>query len=300
AQAAGRFADAEPAFREAAAGYERFFGRGSEKTADAKLSLADVLSRRDRLGAAIEAFRGAVDDYRAQGNLERTAYTGAVGGLSLMLMRAGNFRGAEQAAREAYEVGLRIPNSTPRDRLYSGYRWAHALAFTPAARQCLALLEPELPADPQSMTVERTRGLRLLWRGDCYRELGDQAHAGASYDRAIALYESLHQPQSIALNMAYEGKALLLARAGRFADATPLLRRAIAGYLANQYLPEGPAVAGARIELAESLAQQGESTEARALLAQSGDIVLRELMPAHPARLALERLRARIKKPRSS
>jgi eukaryotic-like serine/threonine-protein kinase len=287
AQGAGRLEEAEPALREATEGYARFYGHASDRTIDTELSLADVFSQRDKLHESIAAFRRAVDDYRAQGTVERSEYMGALGGLSLVLFRSGDFRESERAAHEAFEISQHMHGPGTLEATFGAYRWGHALAFSGAARQGLALLEPEMAGDPRSLRIKRFRGLRLLWRADCYRQLGDDAHAAQSYDEAIALYESLREPQSIALNMAYEGKALLLEREQRYADAAPLLRRAIAGYSANQYLPGGPAIAAARIELAGSLKALGQVAEARALVAAAGPIVERELAPAHPGRLAL-------------
>jgi tetratricopeptide (TPR) repeat protein len=291
AEGAGRLPEAESAWRAAIDGYLRFYGRASDRTIDAELSLADVLSRRDELRESITWFRRAVDDYRAQGNLDRSAYAGALGGLSMLLFRSGEFRESEQAAREDFEVSQRT-HAEPTDIVFAAFKWGHALAFVGYPRRGLTLLEAEVPGDPQALWVKRFQGLRLLWRGDCYRELGDYPHAAESYDEAIALYESLHQPQSIALNLAYEGKALMLEREGHFAEAAPLLRRAIAGYTSNQYLPDGPAVAAARIELADSLTHQGQTAAARALVAAAAGTVRRELAPAHPAQLALLRLQA--------
>jgi hypothetical protein len=91
--------------------------------------------------------------------------------------------------------------------------------------------------------------------------------------------------------MAYEGKALLLARESRFAEAVPLYRLAITGYADSQYAPDGPSIAATRVELADSLTSLGRLAEARALIAESGPIVDAGLAPTHPARIALGRLR---------
>jgi tetratricopeptide (TPR) repeat protein len=88
---------------------------------------------------------------------------------------------------------------------------------------------------------------------------------------------------------------LLLAREGRFAEAVPLYRLAIASYLKIGYAPQGPTIAEARPELAASLIALGQREEARALIARAGPIVESELAPTHPARIMLARLRAALR-----
>src|SRR6185437_11088163 len=103
---------------------------------------------------------------------------------------------------------------------------------------------------------------------------------------------------SAALSMAYEGKALLLARERRFAAAVPLYRLAITGYANSRYAPDGPSIAATNIELADSLASLGQLVEARSLVIESGAGVDGGLARTHPARIALNRLRRVLHAPR--
>ena len=293
---AGRFDEAEQDWRQAIDGFVHTYGRASEKSIDAELSLADDLYRRDKLRESIAWFRRAVDDYRIAGMLDRTEYLGALGGLSQVLWLYGDYKGAEAAAHEAYTRAQRMQGRDAAPRATTGFRWGHTLAYAADPRKGLELLKPQMPGDPAAIRVRRYQGLRLLWLGDCYALLGDYPQAGASYDEAITLYRSLKQPQSVALHMVYEAKALLLNRKRRFDEAISLLRLAIAGYGGDGYLPDGPAIAAAKVELAANLLQVGQVTEAKELIAAAGPIVDRELAPTHRVHTALVRSRAAIAK----
>jgi len=284
--------EAEQIWRRVIDGYVGVYGRASDRSIDAELSLADALFSRDKLRESIDWFRRSIDDYRSAGALERSAYIGALGGLAQVLWQYGDYHGAEAAAHEAYVISQRMHGPTPRELVVNGLKWGHTLAYVGETRRALELLSIEVPGDPKVLATRRFQGLRLLWLADCYRESGAYALALDNYNQAIELYQSLKQPQSVALTMTYEGKALLLARQRRFAEAVPLLRMAIAGYAANQYLPDGPAIAAAKVELAEDLFALGRRTEAQSLIAEASPIVARELAPTHHARLTLARLRA--------
>ena len=294
---AGRADEAEQDWRQAVDGYVRVYGRASESSIDTELSLADAFFRRDKLRESIAWFRRAVEDYRIAGTLDRSEYIGALGGLSQVLWQYGDYRGAEAAAHESYVISQRMRGPTPIEATAAAFKWAHVLAFVGEPRRALDLLSTEVPGDPNVIAVRRWEGRRLLWRGDSYREAGAYAQADDSYDQAIALYLSLQQPQSVALSMAYEGKALLLGQRRNFAEAIPLWRLAISGYEANQYQPNGPAIASAKVHLAVALAASGQPAEARSLLVAVDEIVERELRPEHPARLAAARLRRQLKFP---
>jgi tetratricopeptide (TPR) repeat protein len=291
---AGNFDEAERDWRQVIDGYVSSYGRASEKSIDVELSLADDLYRRDKLRESIDWFRRSVDDYRILGTLDRAEYLGALGGLGQVLWLYGDYRGAEAATHEAYTRARQMPGMQPRELVTTGFRWGHMLSFVGNASQGVDLLMPDMPGDPKVISVRRFQGLRLLWLADCYRELGDRAHALESYDQAIALYQSLTQPHNVAMHMAYEGKALLLGRERRFAEAVPLLRLVIAGYGADEYPADGPAIAAAKVELAAALASLGKFDEARSLIDSAGPIVDRELAPTHAARRTLQRLRAEL------
>ena len=288
---AGRSEEAEQTWRQVVDGYVRVYGRSSDKSIDAELSLADALFRRDKLRESISWFQRAVDDYRAAGALDRSEYIGALGGLSQVLWQYGDYQGAEAAAHEAYSISQRMRGPTLITASATALRWAHTLAFAGAPRRALELLTPPVPGDPKVLAVRRWQGRRLLWLGDCYREAGAYAQARDSYDQAIALYQSLQQPYSVALAMAYEGKALLLGKQRHFLEAIPLWRLAIAGYEANHYQSDGPAISTAKVQLAADLAAVGQVAEARSLTADAGPVVDHEVAAEHPARLALARLR---------
>ncbi|HZT04980.1 MAG TPA: hypothetical protein VFA39_22210 [Steroidobacteraceae bacterium] len=143
----------------------------------------------------------------------------------------GDYRGAASAAREAFDASQQMDGPQPQAVAAYKIRLAHPLAFVGETARALELLSSPMPGDPRSVMSSSFEGLRLLWLGDAYRESGASAQAEQAYDRAIA-YLGVHGlPHSAALGMAYEGKALLLARERRFAAAVPAYRLAIAGYL---------------------------------------------------------------------
>ncbi|MDE2052268.1 MAG: tetratricopeptide repeat protein, partial [Gammaproteobacteria bacterium] len=291
AQEAGRFHEARQAWEQVLGGYQRIFGRGSDKYIDTELSLADVLFRRNRLRESIFWFQRSAADYRAQESLHRERYIGSLFALSQVLWMFGDYHGAANTARQAYRTYQQTSDPTPQSAAVYAIRLAHPLAFVGETQRALALLAPPMPGDPRSAMTSSFEGLRLLWLGDTYREAGTGARAERAYDRAIAYLKGRSLPHSAALSMAYEGKALLLAHESRYAEAVPLYRLAIAGYANSLYASDGPTIAAAKVELADGLASLGQLAEARTLIAQSGGIVEAGLAPKHPARITLGRLR---------
>jgi tetratricopeptide (TPR) repeat protein len=297
AQEAGRFDEATRAWQQVLAGYEHIFGRASDKYIDTELDLGDVLFRRNRLHESILWFRRCVDDYRAQESMHREKYVSALFALSQVLWMYGDYPGAASAAREGYQTYQQMDGRAPQSAVAYAFRLAHPLAFVGETPRALQLLSAPMTGDPGSVMSNSFEGLRLLWLGDTYREAHAYGPAGEAYDRAISYLTSHPLPRSAALSMAYEGKALLLARTRRFAAAVPLYRLAIAGYASSLYASDGPTIAATKVELADSLASLGRPAEARALVLQSGAIVDGGLAPMHPARLTLNRLRKSLHAP---
>ena len=297
AQEAGSFDEATQAWQQVLAGYERVFGTASDKYIDTELSLGDVLFRRNRLRESILWFRRSVDDYRAQQSLHREKYVGSLFALSQVLWMYGDYRGAAAMAQEGFRTYQAMDGPRPQATAAYAIRLAHPLAFVGQIQRARELLSSPMPGDPRSAMSNSFEGLRLLWLADTDREAGAYERAEQTYDRAIAYLEAHRLPHSAALSMAYEGKALLLAREDRCADAVPLYKLAIAGYANSRYAPDGPTIAAARVELADSLASIGQRAEARSLVEQSGVIVDAGLAPTHPARITLERLRKLLQLP---
>jgi tetratricopeptide (TPR) repeat protein len=297
AQEAGRFDDATQAWQQVLAGYERIFGRASDKYIDTELSLGDVLFRRNRLQESISWFRRCVDDYRAQESMHREKYIGSLFALSQVLWMYGDYQGAAAAAREGYRTFQQTGGRTPQSAVVFAFRLAHPLAFVGETPRAIELLSAHMPGDPRSVMSSSFEGLRLLWLGDTYREADAYGRAERAYDRAISYLVAHPLPHSAALSMAYEGKALLLARERRFAAAVPLYRLAITGYADSRYAADGPTIAATKVELADSLAALGRLAEARALVQESGAIVDVGLAPTHPARVTLTRLRKSLHAP---
>ena len=291
AQEAGRFDDARDAWEQVLAGYEHIFGRGSDRYIDTELSLGDVLFRRNHLRESIFWFQRSVADYRAQESRHGEKYVASLFALSQVLGMYGDYEGAAAAAREGYRTYQQTGSPTPQWTAAFGFRMAHPLAFVGETRRAVELLSSPMPGDPHASMTSSFEGLRLLWLSDTYREAGSHDRAEQTYDGAIAYLKSHSLPHSAALSMAYEGKALLLARERRFAEAVPLYRLAIAGYGNSLYAPDGPSIAAVKVELADSLTSLGQRAEARTLIAQSGAIVDAGLASTHPARATLHRLR---------
>lgn len=291
AQEAGRFDEATQAWEQVLEGYERIFGRSSDRYIDTELSLGDVYFRRNRLHQAIFWFQASVDGYRAQESLHRERYIGSVFALSQVLWMYGDYHGAAAAARDAYRAYQQMGGVNAQSTAVYAFRLAHPLAFVGETQRAIDLLSSPMPGDSHSSLTRDFEGRRLLWLGDAYREARAYEPAEKAYDRAIAYLASHRLPRSAGLSMAYEGKALLFARERRFADAVPLYRVAIAGYTNSRYEPDGPSIAAARVELADSLTSLGRLAEARTLIAEAGPIVDEGLAPTHPARIALGRLR---------
>lgn len=297
AQEAGSFDEATQAWQQVLAGYERVFGAASDKYIDTELSLGDVLFRRNRLRESILWFRRSVGDYRAQQSLHREKYVGSLFALSQVLWMYGDYRGAAAMAQEGFHTYRDMDGPRPQASAVYAIRLAHPLAFVGQIQRARELLSSPMPGDPRSAMSNSFEGLRLLWLADTDREAGAYDRAEQAYDRAIAYLEAHRLPHSAALSMAYEGKALLLARENRFADAVPLYKLAIVGYANSRYAPDGPTIAAARVELADSLASIGQRAEARSLVVQSAVIVDAGLAPTHPARITLKRLRKLLRVP---
>jgi serine/threonine protein kinase len=284
-------AAAEKAWRQVVEGYTRLYGRGSDKAINAELSLADAFMREDKLSDSIAWLRRSVADYRSNGDLNTTQYTGALGTLSQVLGTYGDYEGAAAAAREAYEISQRMHGPTEVDAFVIGMRWAHGLDLTGNTEQALKLLRPELPAYSNTVWGQSYRGQRLMWIADCYRNLGHLKQAEEGYDAVFAYYRSINREHAVVLAMAYKAKADLLAAERRYAEAVPLYILAKENYAASRYLADGPSISAVNVELAESLLALGRRAEARALVTESGPVVERELAPTHPTQAVLERLR---------
>ncbi|MHB8815159.1 MAG: protein kinase domain-containing protein, partial [Steroidobacteraceae bacterium] len=291
AQEAGSFAEATQAWEQVLAGYERIFGRVSDRYIDTELSLGDVFYRLNRLRQAIFWFQRSVDDYRTQDSLHRERYIGSLFALSQVLWMYGDYDGAASAARDAYHTYQQMGGVNAQTSAVYAIRLAHPLAFVGETQRALELLSSPMPGNPRSALTIDFEGRRLLWLGDAYREARAYDLAEKAYDRAIAYLGSHLLPHSPVLSMAYEGKALLLARENRYTEAVPLYGLAIAGYANSRYASVGPTIAATRVELADSLTSLGRLAEARTLIAESGAIVDAGLAPTHPARIALNRLR---------
>jgi eukaryotic-like serine/threonine-protein kinase len=288
---------AEDAWKKVINGYVSFVGHFSDKTVDAELSLADALYKQNKLRESIQWFRQSVQDYRSQGDLNKIEYTGALGGLSQVLVLYGDYRSAEAAQREAYEISQRMHGPTQWEAAVVALKWGNRLALTGDTEHAMKLLKPEIPGDSES--TRTFKGLRLMWIGDCYREMGKPALAEESYDAALAFFRSINRsPQSISLNMTYEAKAILLAGEKRYHEAVALYRMALDGYSAGKYVPDGPSIAAVKVELAESLFALSQRAEARSLLDSSVAVIDRELAPTHPARILMNRLRKAMRLPR--
>lgn len=300
AREAGRFDEAMQAWEQVLSGYEGIFGRRSERYIDTELSLGDALFHGNRLRESSYWFRRSIDGYRAQRSQHRERYIGSLFALSQVLWMYGDYQGAASAAREGYRTYQQTGGQAPQAAAVYAIRLAHPLAFVGATQRAVKLLSSALPGDPRSSTNILFEGLRLLWLADAYREAGELDRAGQTYDRAIAYLAAHSIPQSAGLSMAYEGKALLLARQHRYSEAAPLYRLAITGYTNIRYAPDGPSIAATRIELADSLASLGQRARARALIGESGAIVEAGLAPTHPARIMLSRLRKSLHVPRAA
>jgi tetratricopeptide (TPR) repeat protein len=229
--------------------------------------------------------------------MHREKYIGSLFALSQVLWMYGDYQGAAAAAREGYQTYQQTDGQTPQSAAAYAFRLAHPLAFVGETSRALELLSAPMPGDHRSVMSNSFEGLRLLWLADTYREAGAYAPAEKTYDRAISYLGSHPLPHSAAPSMAYEGKALLLARERRFAAAVPLYRLAIAGYANSRYAADGPSIAAAKVELAASLASLGRQAEARDLVLESGPIVELGLAPTHPARITLGRLRRTLSAP---
>jgi tetratricopeptide (TPR) repeat protein len=294
AQEGGSFADATQAWEQVLGGYERIFGSGSDRYVDTELNLGDALFHRNRLRESILWFQRSVDGYRAHESLHRERYIGSLFALSQVLWMYGDYHGAASAAQDAYRTYQEMGGVNPQSTTAYAIRLAHPLAFVGETQRALELLSSPMSGDPRSAMSSNFEGLRLLWLGDTYREARTYDRAEKAYDQAIAYFESHLLPHSAALSMAYEGKALLLARENRSSEAVPLYRLAITGYGNSLYAPDGPTIAATRVELADSLTSLGRFSQARALIAQSGAIADAGLAPTHPARIALNRLRRKL------
>lgn len=243
AQEAGRFDEAGQAWEQVFGGYERIFGRASDKYIDTELSLGDVLFHRNRLRESIVWFQRSVAGYRAQASLHTERYIGSLFALSQVLWMYGDYHAAASAAREAYRTYQQTDGQTPQSAGVYSIRLAHPVAFVGETQRALELLSSPMPGDPRSAMTSSFEGLRLLWLADTYRESGAYGRAEQAYDQAIAYLEAHSLPHSAALSMAYDGKAQLLARESRFAAAVPLYRLALVGYANSRYAPDGPAAA---------------------------------------------------------
>jgi serine/threonine protein kinase len=286
----GEFAAAEQAWTQVVDRYADLVGRTSDKTIDAEMSLADVYFRENKLDRSIRWFRRAVEDYRLQGSTNKVEYSSALGGLAQVLLLRGDYKESEELAHAGYDASEKESGRSDAKVAVARIKWGHSLLLTGDVRRAIELLAPELP----EAASQGFSGTRLMWLADCYRDSGQLALAEATYDKTLAYWQSIGRTKGLSLNMTYEGKAAALAAEKRYEEAAALYRQALDGYLDGGYVPEGPAVAVVKIELAQSLVALGRRGEARSLIGAASAVAERELAPGHRARLLLNQLRAEL------
>ncbi len=292
----GRRAPARALIEHCIAVFDAAKGQGESSARLARLRFAEMLAREGQLAAA-ERLLGPLLP-QLEGQAQRRALLAIALGLQTRLQLA---RGATDEARQSAERGIALMQQagTPRDLIALDLEQALAAAGLAGgeAEAALARLRSALPAEPPSgVTLFAPQvGLRLL-AGEAALRAGNPAGAMTQF---AAVRADLQASGEAELHGDWLAAAALgLGRAHRLnrepAKALPELQAA-ERVLAEWHAADSPALAEARLALAEGLLDANDRPAARALwlraqqaLASQGPLAARyrEALAAVQARLA--------------
>ncbi|UUY00608.1 tetratricopeptide repeat protein [Sphingomonas sp. J315] len=281
----GRLTEAEATLRISIARLSALMGPGASQTIRSREALAHCLEQQNRTQESVALWREAVAMRRAEGDSPDLA--DSLSGLSVLLVRTGEYREAEAAAREALAVRLRF--------------FGEASNFTGLAYNNLGLVllesgQIEAAAEMLGRSVEviKASGVAnidemiaiLTNLATVLARLGETGQAIDVQRQVLSYAERAFGPAHARAVMARNNLAVALGAAGRRREAIPLLD---ANYAAAKSLGvQGQQIA---VQSAGSLAafadQEGDSAKARLWYARADADARAAFRPDHVQRILL-------------
>ena len=286
---AGHNREAEPARREAAAGYARIYGAVAQRTLDVEADLGNLLMFEGHLAEAADWMRRSLDGYRELEGAGSRDYATALRHRGGVLFYRGDYAGAVDDFAEALRLSQALYGEQSLDTHIARLNLGRALAAQGQAKRAEPLLRPELPASLDGDYAGYIRFMRLKWLADSQAQDGQLAAAVQGYDAAEAAFREYGERDELELSKLAECRGQLLLRQQRYAEAEAVLRKVMNDYR-EAYGDDSAFTRIAATELAQALARLGRNDEARALAQAALPVLRRELAPQHPALAAARKL----------
>ncbi len=265
-----RLDEAESIITEVIALYDRAGLADDGATGDAFNSLGSILLRRTDYPAAERAYRDALELQIRHWGDDHARTAMVYNNLSIATRHQHKMDDAEDFARRAYDVWLRIAGGQPHEGLLSPeYNYGVLLARRDKNAQAIEILESSAEHHAEIFHGENPREAFVLDQlARVYAEVGRHDDAAGLLDRARGiLVGALGENHAyVAINLT--SKARLRSYQGRHAEAAEMNRRALDIYIESRG-PDHPWTATGQLNLAESLIELGEADEPEALLLAS-------------------------------
>ncbi|XRB19427.1 coatomer subunit epsilon [Pseudoscourfieldia marina] len=278
----GKYADAEPLFREALDGHRRELGDAHPDTLNSINNLATLLMDQGKYDEAEPLFREALDGKRRELGDAHPDTLQSINGLANLLSDQGNYADAESLYREALDGHRRELGDAHPDTLASINNLASLFHeqgkyddAEPLYREALDGYRREL-GDAHPSTLDSINNFAIL--------LKDQG----KYDDAEPLFREALDGRRRELGDAHpdtlqsiNNLAILLKDQGKYADAESLYREALDGRR-RELGDAHPDTLASINNLASLFHEQGKYDDAEPLYREALDGRRRELGDAHP------------------
>jgi tetratricopeptide (TPR) repeat protein len=252
------------------------------------IGLATVHLEMGLFGRAEELYRRAIDLLEETRPLETRALAFSIGGLADCLLQQGHLAQAEPLYRRA----IALLEEQPRTNLRELGAMVGNLASVKAAQGHYAEARPLYARSldllgkaygPKHVVIARL----LAEQAQTYAKLGHSALARSGFEEAIALGQELHagDPE---LARTLSGYAALLVEEADYAQAEPLLRRAVAIHEAND-ARDAVGLGRSLSNLGHLYASQQRLDEAQAALRRSLELLEPRLAASDPFLLETQR-----------
>ncbi|TDR48802.1 serine/threonine-protein kinase [Tahibacter aquaticus] len=287
-----RYDEAVARLRETIGLEQQLAGAQSDLTASSYNELGSVLQDAGRYGEAMQAYRESIRQRRALPHTVPAVLVQPINNLGVALEEIGDNAAAEPLMRESLALRRSSLGADDPSVLRAEHNLARLLLRSgrldeaqPLLLHCLAGRRAQLSATHSDL------GRTLLLQVEWLRRAGRRAEAEAALQQLDA--SAVQASASLRGQREAERGRLALA-AGRQADGVAALRNA-AELLAQAHGQTHPLAAAQALELAQALNAQGQTGEAKALLAANAAAVEQNFVATAPVRKGLLRLRSQLR-----
>lgn len=274
-----RYPEAESLMRQALAGYQQVYGLRARRVFDMKSALVDLLNRQGRLRESSALAADVVENMRPTAGPDDPAYAVALNDAGIARQRYGDYEGALQWIRQAYEIDQRHFGEGQPQTVVIANNLGLTLVLAGHAEEALRFLRREIPPGAD---IDYSRGRRLVLIGQALSALGRYDEAAAIFDQADAQMAALTDTGQQPLNLVRSARGRSLAVQSKWAEALPLLERTLAEQL-KVSVADDPRVLEMRSYIALCQAALGNAPEARRAIGELRPLVERNLAPTHIA-----------------